>query len=227
MLSNMHGNFNKFILSDDTPKPRIIDEPKPQIVAIKGTNLTLECTAVLTVGSNILFKWKHDNIDIDDKFIETKLRKKDGNRLRLKERLIERRRKANRSPIRINVSAPKVPLISSSVSKLKYNNDDDEDDDDDNDDDDDDDDLENDDEDQENDGNTALETEEDIEASIPLNSTIATSIVNLNNIDHSHAGRYQCIASNTFGTTYSQRFKITVACKLIESKTTHLLIGIY
>lgn len=62
------------------------------------------------------------------------------------------------------------------------------------------------------------ETEDKINAdninnSIPANSTIVTSVLHLNNVDHSDAGRYQCIVSNKFGATYSQRFKVSVACK--------------
>lgn len=48
-------------------------------------------------------------------------------------------------------------------------------------------------------------------SSIPANSTIVTSVLHLNNVDHSDAGRYQCIVSNKFGATYSHRFKVSVA----------------
>lgn len=207
--------------SDDTPKPQIIDEPKATILAIRGTNFTLECTAYLTVGSDIKFTWKHNNTDVDATMFETRTRRKDESRLRVKERMVERRREVNRVPLRINVSAPKVPLASSSVSKLKY------------DDGDDDDDYEGEDdvtsEVEENDyemepdqyGEVVDEvfaTVEDIEASIPINSTIATSKLHLINVDHTHAGRYQCIASNDFGKAYSQKFKVTVACKFQRIK---------
>lgn len=194
----------------------MIDEPKSTILAIRGTNLTIECTAFLTVGSNIAFTWKHNNSDVSDALVETKTRRKDESRLRVKERMVERRREVNRVPLRINVSAPKVPLASSSVSKLKY-------------DDSDDDEYESEDDitseieenDYETDGegfegdevDEVFATVEDIEASIPLNSTITTSRLHLINVDHTHAGRYQCIASNDFGKAYSQKFKVTVACK--------------
>lgn len=57
------------------------------------------------------------------------------------------------------------------------------------------------------------EAEDNIDNSIPANSTIVTSVLHLNDVDHSDAGRYQCIVSNKFGTTYSHRFKVSVACK--------------
>lgn len=202
---------------DDTPKPQIVDEPKSPILAIKGTNITIECTAFVTVGTDIEFSWKHDNLDIDPDLIETKTRRKDESRLRVKERMVERRREVNRSPMRINVGAPKVPLTSSSVSKMKF--------------DDSDDDYEGDDEDigVELDDNEYTESDrygddnideviatiEDIEAAIPMNSTVATSRLHLRNVDGKTVGRYQCIASNDFGKAYSQKFKVTVACKCI------------
>lgn len=189
------------------------DEPKSPILAIKGTNITIECTAFVTVGTDIVFSWKHDNLDIDANLIDTKIRRKDENRLRVKERIVERRRSVNRSPLRLNVGAPKVPLASSSVSKMdKF---------DDNDDDDDGDDEETGGElDEENDFmesydsiDDVIATVEDIEDAIPINSTVATSRLHLQNVDAKTAGRYQCIASNDFGKAYSQKFKVTVACK--------------
>lgn len=205
-------------ISDDTPKPQMIDEPKSTILAIKGTNLTIECTAFVTIGTDIIFTWKHDNTDIDAQSIETKTRRKDESRLRVKEKLVERRREVNRIPLRINFSAPKVPLASSSVSKMKYDDNDDE--------------YEGDEEDigseleeseyeaesDHYDGESmdeVIATVEDIEAAIPINSTIATSRLHLTNVDARTAGRYQCIASNEFGSEYSQKFKVTVACKYL------------
>lgn len=57
-----------------------------------------------------------------------------------------------------------------------------------------------------------VENQDNQEIPIPPNSTVAVSYVTLQNVDHQHSGRYQCIATNRFGTTYSQRFKVTVAC---------------
>lgn len=204
--------FFIFIYIDDTPKPQMIDEPKSSILAIYRSNITIECTAFVTVGSDITFSWKHNNSDVNNALVETKTRRKDESRLRVKERVIERRREINRVPLRISYSAPKVPLADSSVSKMKDDSDDN--------------DYEND-ESETDDNEYEMETDEldgdqvdemfatveDIEASIPLNSTIATSRLHLTNVDHIHAGRYQCIASNDFGKAYSQKFKVTVACK--------------
>lgn len=40
--------------------------------------------------------------------------------------------------------------------------------------------------------------------------TIASSILNLINITHAQSGRYQCMVSNNYGTTYSSKAKINV-----------------
>lgn len=196
----------------------MVDEPKNPILAIKGTNLTIECTAFVTVGTNIVFTWKHDNADIDPALVETKTRRKDENRMRVRERFVERRSEPNRIPLRINVSAPKVPLTSSSVSKLNFDDNDDEYE---GEDDDNESELEENEFDTESDfeGDSIDEvyaTVEDIEAAIPINSTVATSRLNLTNVDPKTAGRYQCIASNEYGKAYSQKFKVTVACKCMK-----------
>lgn len=214
--------FSFFDPIDETasPKPQMADEPKSPILAIKGTNITIECTAFVTVGTDIVFSWKRDNLDIDAELIETKIRRKDESRLRVKERMVERRREVNRSPLRINVGAAKVPLTSSSVSKMKLDSDDD---------------YEGDDEeiggelDEDNEYiesddsiDEVIATVEDIEASIPMNSTVATSRLHLRHVDAKTVGRYQCIASNDFGKAYSQKFKVTVACKCYKLLRSHV-----
>lgn len=50
------------------------------------------------------------------------------------------------------------------------------------------------------------------------NNTISTSELTLFNVSHEHVGKYQCIAANSYGTTYSQKIKITVACKYKRKK---------
>lgn len=194
----------------------MIDEPKSTILAIHSTNITIECMGFVTVGSDITFSWKHNNSDVNNALVETKTRRKDESRLRVKERVIERRREVNRVPLRISYSAPKVPLADSSVSKMKDDSDDNDYENDESENDENDYEMETD----EFDGDQMQEemfaTVEDIEASIPINSTIATSRLHLTNVDHTHAGRYQCIASNDFGKAYSQKFKVTVACKYNE-----------
>jgi len=44
--------------------------------------------------------------------------------------------------------------------------------------------------------------------------TEATSILYLTNITHAKAGKYQCMVSNTYGTTYSTKAKLSVLGKL-------------
>lgn len=172
--------------------------------------------AFVTVGSDITFTWKHNNSDVNNALLQTTTRRKDESRLRVRERVIERRREVNRVPLRISYSAPKVPLADSSVSKMKDDSDDNDYENDESENDENDYEMETD----ELDGDQMQEemfaTVEDIEASIPINSTIATSRLHLTNVDHTHAGRYQCIASNDFGKAYSQKFKVTVACKYNE-----------
>lgn len=114
--------------------------------------------------------------------------------------------------------SPSLPL--SSVSKFRHNDDDYDDDDEDDEEEEDGSDLDQ----IDSDGGDDLDDEEsedkidadNINNSIPANSTIVTSVLHLNNIDHNSAGRYQCIVSNKFGATYSHRFKVSVACKLTE-----------
>lgn len=179
--------------------------------------MALECTVVLpSANSDVTFQWKHDSIDIDGSFIESKFRDKEEILNKLREKLIERRRKANRSPVQSNISAPKVPLASSSVSKLKEIEDDEDDIEiNNNDDDTSEEDSNNNDDDfiDDDDDKNSLEEQIKIVSILPLNSTIITSILNLKNIDRKYTGRYQCIASNKFGSTYSKRFRVSVACK--------------
>ncbi|XP_062547275.1 leucine-rich repeats and immunoglobulin-like domains protein 2 [Armigeres subalbatus] len=47
----------------DSPKPHLIDEPKTQF-GIRGTNVTLVCTATSTAADVMTFKWKHDNQEL-------------------------------------------------------------------------------------------------------------------------------------------------------------------
>lgn len=44
--------------------------------------------------------------------------------------------------------------------------------------------------------------------------TEATSVLYLINVTHSNAGKYQCMVTNTYGTTYSAKAKLTVSGKL-------------
>ncbi|XP_053692853.1 leucine-rich repeats and immunoglobulin-like domains protein 2 [Sabethes cyaneus] len=51
----------------DSPKPHLIEEPKSQL-GIRGTNLSLICTATSTASDSMSFKWKHDNQELSDSF---------------------------------------------------------------------------------------------------------------------------------------------------------------
>lgn len=51
---------------NDSPKPKIIEEPPHKLLAIRGTNLTLTCTAISTSSdSEMKFVWKRDNVELD------------------------------------------------------------------------------------------------------------------------------------------------------------------
>lgn len=103
------------------PKPRLIEEPDLQIMALKGENVSLNCKAMSSSKSIMKFQWKKDNIEI------------------------------NRSDI----------IIRSKTDP---------------------------------DGNT----------------TETSSQLNLNSVQHSDAGKYQCIVTNRYGTTYSKKSNISV-----------------
>lgn len=109
---------------NETPKPRIIDEPPATLLAIKERNFTLTCSATSTSLTAMTFKWKHEMAELT------------GANIR------------NESSIQPNT-----------------------------------------------------------------NNILASSWLTLTNVGNEHVGRYQCVVSNSFGTTYSQKVKLTVACK--------------
>lgn len=45
------------------------------------------------------------------------------------------------------------------------------------------------------------------------NQTTIIGYLRLFNMSYESAGKYQCVVSNAFGTTYSQKFKITIGSK--------------
>lgn len=53
-------------------------------------------------------------------------------------------------------------------------------------------------------------TETQIHYDAENNQTIIVGILRLYNISYESAGRYQCVVTNSFGTTYSQKFKISI-----------------
>lgn len=116
---------------DDTPKPRIVEEPPAHLLAIRERNATLTCsatTSAATPGTSaaMTLKWKRDNVELA----------------------------------------------------------------------------------------ATAQVEREITVQPHTNGTIATARLRLVNVDDSHAGRYQCVVSNAYGTTYSSKVRVTVACKL-------------
>lgn len=110
-----------FSVSDELPKPRLIEEPDPAIMALKGQNITLQCKAMSSSSEPMNIVWKKDMVEL------------------------------------VNQSV----VVSSRIDK---------------------------------DGK----------------STETSSRLDLKSVDNSHAGKYQCVASNGYGTTYSQKSTISV-----------------
>jgi hypothetical protein len=104
---------------DELPKPRLIQEPEPEIMALKGENISLSCKAMSSSNSVMTFQWKKDNVEL----------------------------------LNVNVEAN---------------------------------------------SNTEGKTTETV------------SKLNIFKVQHSNAGKYQCVVSNIFGTTYSQKSSISV-----------------
>lgn len=109
------------LMCSESPNPRILEEPMSQL-AVKGTNITLNCTAIASASSAMIFKWKRDNFELSPRHIVTE----------------------------------------SNVQSL-------------------------------------------------TNNTVATSKLIMTDISQENAGKYQCIVSNVYGTSYSQKVKIGVA----------------
>ncbi|KAJ6641050.1 Leucine-rich repeats and immunoglobulin-like domains protein 3 [Pseudolycoriella hygida] len=109
------------LMCSESPSPRIIEEPLSQL-AVLGTNVTLNCTAIASGSSAMIFKWKRDNFELSPRHIVTESR----------------------------------------VDPL-------------------------------------------------TNNTITTSKLVMTDIRNENGGKYQCIVSNLYGTSYSQKVKIVVA----------------
>ncbi|KAG4069962.1 hypothetical protein HA402_015186 [Bradysia odoriphaga] len=109
------------LICSESPNPRIVEEPVSTL-AIRGTNVTLNCTAIAGASSAMIFKWKRDNFEL--------------------------------SPRHIVTESTLQPLT---------------------------------------------------------NNTVATSKLIMTDISQENAGKYQCIVSNLYGTSYSQKVKIGVA----------------
>ncbi|XP_052893907.1 leucine-rich repeats and immunoglobulin-like domains protein 3 [Anopheles moucheti] len=60
LIRDLHpSNFSCY----DSPKPHLIDEPKSQL-GIRGTNVSLVCTATSIAADPMTFKWKQDNLEL-------------------------------------------------------------------------------------------------------------------------------------------------------------------
>lgn len=62
--------INATEFSDESPKPRIVEEPASQL-SIKGDNVTLKCKATSTADAPFYFTWKHDNLEIRDRTLHS------------------------------------------------------------------------------------------------------------------------------------------------------------
>lgn len=54
-----------------------------------------------------------------------------------------------------------------------------------------------------------------INTSVENGVTVASSILHLINVTHENAGKYQCMVSNTYGTTYSTKAKLNIISKFL------------
>lgn len=107
------------------PKPRLIEQPEAEIMALKGENITLSCKAMSSEPGPMTFTWKQDNVEI------------------------------------LNAD---VQIVASTLDGKNTEN---------------------------------------------------MSVLRIYKVQHSDAGKYQCIASNKFGTSYSQKSTISVLSELL------------
>lgn len=50
---------------NDSPKPKIIEEPPKTLLALKGKNLNLTCTVTTTSRKELKFSWRRDNVEVN------------------------------------------------------------------------------------------------------------------------------------------------------------------
>lgn len=123
----MELNVKNFTCND-SPKPKIIEEPPKTLLALRGKNLNLTCTATTTSQKELKFSWRRDNVEVN--------------------------------PVLYKKTVLHSP------------------------------------------------TEFD-------NSTVVSSVLELQNVNQNHVGNYQCIVANDYGSTYSMKHKITVGSEYL------------
>lgn len=76
-----------FLYLDDLLKPRLTQEPAVEIMALKGSNITLSCIAMSSSPSLMTFQWKKDNADLNDATINNRRIAQDGKNIELESQL--------------------------------------------------------------------------------------------------------------------------------------------
>lgn len=64
---------------DELPKPRLIEQPEPEIMALKGENIFLACKAISSDPGEMTFQWKKNNVEISGGNITVVRSSTDGN----------------------------------------------------------------------------------------------------------------------------------------------------
>lgn len=72
--------YHHDIFVDELPKPRLIEQPEPEIMALKGENIFLSCKAISSDPGEMTFQWKKNNLEITNGNITvTRTSSEDGN----------------------------------------------------------------------------------------------------------------------------------------------------
>ncbi|XP_045482128.1 leucine-rich repeats and immunoglobulin-like domains protein 3 [Harmonia axyridis] len=56
--------------SNELPKPKLLKNLGAEIMALKGENVSLHCTARSSSGANMTFRWKKDNVELDEEVFD-------------------------------------------------------------------------------------------------------------------------------------------------------------
>lgn len=80
MFILLHHYIFQIVLLDELPKPRLIEQPEPEIMALKGENIFLICKAISSDPGEMTFQWKKNNMEITNGNITvTRTSSEDGN----------------------------------------------------------------------------------------------------------------------------------------------------